>query len=349
MRVLVVFRGREWKDGRLHDDPLGVGRETMRELGYRTVDLLVDWLDDDDAPPLRRASPEEMQARLGGPAPDGPEPFDEILRRLAEDVLPFASRVAAPALLRLHPRQRHLAGRARRPDRERGERLRGILDGVGRAEPGRARGAPLVRRLARLPRDGRRHPRQRRLGGEHDRARLRARDARRRDDGRASSRTSPTRRTRRSRGRHASSASGRSRCACCRSDADQRLEPRTLAAAIDADVTRRPPTALRLGERRLDQHRRRRPLRALAGRLRRARRLVPRRRGLRRVRRADDARPRAARRHRPRRLDHPRSAQVALPALRVRLPARARRPHAPERVRDHAGLPERLRRRRRQR
>ena len=25
----------------------------MRELGYRTVDMLVDWLSDADAPPLR--------------------------------------------------------------------------------------------------------------------------------------------------------------------------------------------------------------------------------------------------------------------------------------------------------
>jgi glutamate/tyrosine decarboxylase-like PLP-dependent enzyme len=99
----MVFRGRAWKDGRLHDDPLGVGRETMRELGYRTVDLLVDWLGDDDAPPLRRASPEEMRARLSGPAPDQPEPFDEILRRLAEDVLPFASRVQHPRFFAFIP------------------------------------------------------------------------------------------------------------------------------------------------------------------------------------------------------------------------------------------------------
>jgi glutamate/tyrosine decarboxylase-like PLP-dependent enzyme len=99
----VVLRGRAWKDGRLHEDPLGVGRETMRELGYRTVDLLVDWLEDTGAPPLRRASPEEMQARLGGPAPAAPEPFEEILRRLAEDVLPFASRVQHPRFFAFIP------------------------------------------------------------------------------------------------------------------------------------------------------------------------------------------------------------------------------------------------------
>jgi hypothetical protein len=32
------------------EDPLGVDRETMRQLGYRTVDLLVDWLNDAEAP-----------------------------------------------------------------------------------------------------------------------------------------------------------------------------------------------------------------------------------------------------------------------------------------------------------
>jgi hypothetical protein len=33
-------------------DPLGVDTETMRRLGYRTVDLLVDWRQDESAPPL---------------------------------------------------------------------------------------------------------------------------------------------------------------------------------------------------------------------------------------------------------------------------------------------------------
>ena len=34
-------------------DPLGVDAETMRWLGYRTVDLLVDWLQEESPPPLR--------------------------------------------------------------------------------------------------------------------------------------------------------------------------------------------------------------------------------------------------------------------------------------------------------
>src|SRR5207253_1697315 len=84
-------------------DPLGIDRETMRELGYRTVDLLVDWLNDAEAPPLRRATGAEMRERLSGPPPDGPKPMDAILEGLARDVLPFASRVHHPAFFAFIP------------------------------------------------------------------------------------------------------------------------------------------------------------------------------------------------------------------------------------------------------
>ena len=68
-------------------------------------------------------------------------------------------------------------------------------------------------------------------------------------------------------------------------------------------------------------------------------RLAARRRRLRRLRRAHRAGPRAARRSRSGRLGHPRPAQVALPALRVRLAARPRRRAAAPRLRGRAGLP----------
>jgi aromatic-L-amino-acid decarboxylase len=78
-----------------HDDPLALDRETMRQLGYRTVDLLVDWLER-ESPPLRRASPAEMRERLGGPPPEQPEAYEQILEGLERDVLPFASRDGHP-------------------------------------------------------------------------------------------------------------------------------------------------------------------------------------------------------------------------------------------------------------
>ena len=46
------------------DGTLALDRETMRELGYRTVDMLVERLGDGDVPPLRRGS-----ARGDGRAP----------------------------------------------------------------------------------------------------------------------------------------------------------------------------------------------------------------------------------------------------------------------------------------
>jgi glutamate/tyrosine decarboxylase-like PLP-dependent enzyme len=74
-------------------DPLQLGREEMRALGYRTVDALVDWLNDDSAPPLRRGEREELERRLAS-AEEGS--FDDALRVLFEDVLPFGSRSAHP-------------------------------------------------------------------------------------------------------------------------------------------------------------------------------------------------------------------------------------------------------------
>jgi len=52
-------------------NPLALDREQMRALGYSTVDALVDGLTDEGEPPLRSATPAEMQARLGALEPCG--------------------------------------------------------------------------------------------------------------------------------------------------------------------------------------------------------------------------------------------------------------------------------------
>ena len=75
-------------------DPLGMTPEEMRALGHRVVDLLVDRLADPDVPALRRATPEEMRARLAEPAPAAPRP--DALERLTRDVLPFMARADHP-------------------------------------------------------------------------------------------------------------------------------------------------------------------------------------------------------------------------------------------------------------
>ncbi len=75
-------------------DALGMSPEEMRTLGYRVVDLLADRLADPSIPALRRATPEEMRARLAEPAPASPQP--DALERLAADVLPFMGRADHP-------------------------------------------------------------------------------------------------------------------------------------------------------------------------------------------------------------------------------------------------------------
>src|SRR5512133_190501 len=130
-RDLALHAGRDSVDGRLHPlldapddrgdagahavprrrgnravtpdrDPLAFDAEAMRQLGYRTVDVLVDWLQR-ESPPLRRASPAEMRERLGGPPPEQAEPFDEILAGLERDVLPFGSRDGHPSFFGFVP------------------------------------------------------------------------------------------------------------------------------------------------------------------------------------------------------------------------------------------------------
>jgi aromatic-L-amino-acid/L-tryptophan decarboxylase len=69
---------------------LELDAETMRELGYRVVDLLVDRIATlDESRVWRGASRAEMESRLREPPPAGPSDFDELLRRLEADVLPF--------------------------------------------------------------------------------------------------------------------------------------------------------------------------------------------------------------------------------------------------------------------
>jgi glutamate/tyrosine decarboxylase-like PLP-dependent enzyme len=85
-----------------HHDPLALDAAAMRELGYCVVDLLVERLQE-DGPPLRRASADEMQRRLSGPPPAGPQPFEQVLARLDEDVLPYRSRVDHPRFLAFIP------------------------------------------------------------------------------------------------------------------------------------------------------------------------------------------------------------------------------------------------------
>jgi glutamate/tyrosine decarboxylase-like PLP-dependent enzyme len=85
------------------EDPLGLDAEAMRALGYRTVDMLVARLTDPAIPPLRRATPAEMRARLAGPPPQDGRDFEAIMEQLERDVLPFMSRGDHPGFFAFVP------------------------------------------------------------------------------------------------------------------------------------------------------------------------------------------------------------------------------------------------------
>src|SRR5438105_1591891 len=83
--------------------PLGLDPELMRQLGYRTIDMLVDRVAGPPEPVVRSATPEELRQRLATPPPENPVAFDEILDGLERDVLPFVARIGHPGYLAFVP------------------------------------------------------------------------------------------------------------------------------------------------------------------------------------------------------------------------------------------------------
>ena len=83
--------------------PLSVDAETMRELGYRTVDMLVDRLAGDPGPVVRAGDPARLRDALSMPPPEQPSPFDAILADLEREVLPYVARISHPGYLAFIP------------------------------------------------------------------------------------------------------------------------------------------------------------------------------------------------------------------------------------------------------
>ena len=311
--------------------------EQMRAAGYRTVDALIDWLGDGSAPPMRRSAPQEVAARLAGqPTAEG-EPYDVVLDRLFRDVLPYASRTAHPAYFAFVPAAGTWPGalgdfiasacnvyagswmEAAGPSQLELEVLSWFKDWVG--YPAEAAGS-LVTGGSAANLTALACARESLIGAMRDDLVIYVSDQ-----------------------AHSSLARA-ARTLGFRPDQvrvlpvgnDLRLKPATLEAAIAADEAagRKPflvvANAGTTSSGAID------PVAEISA-LCRARPLAPRRRGLWRLRDPDRARPLGTRRDRARRLDHARPAQVALPAVRVRLPARPRRERAPARVRDQLRLP----------
>ncbi|MEA2509441.1 MAG: aromatic-L-amino-acid/L-tryptophan decarboxylase [Actinomycetota bacterium] len=85
-------------------DPLEVAPETMRQLGYQAVDMLVDWLVANGETPLARSAPrEELERRLMEPSPNEPASFEEILTQLQGDVLSHMNRGDHPRFFAFIP------------------------------------------------------------------------------------------------------------------------------------------------------------------------------------------------------------------------------------------------------
>jgi aromatic-L-amino-acid decarboxylase len=83
--------------------PLSLDPESMRRIGYRTVDMLIDRITGPAGPVVRSATPEELHDRLSMPPPEGPAAFEEILDGLERDVLPFVARISHPGYLAFIP------------------------------------------------------------------------------------------------------------------------------------------------------------------------------------------------------------------------------------------------------
>ena len=79
-------------------DPLALDRETMRDMGYAVVDMLVDRIAAlRTGPVLTTETLGAMRERLTARPSETAQDFDGLLRRLDVDVLPWAGSSARPA------------------------------------------------------------------------------------------------------------------------------------------------------------------------------------------------------------------------------------------------------------
>ena len=83
--------------GNSPDDPLALEPERMRRMAEQVVEMLVAQIVGlADGPALRTATREEMEARIGEPAPMVGRDFEEVLARLEADVLPYVGHFDHP-------------------------------------------------------------------------------------------------------------------------------------------------------------------------------------------------------------------------------------------------------------
>jgi len=77
---------------------------TMRAMGYRIVDLLIDRLTQLDAEPAWQAGIRaDLEARLRRASPEAPRRFDDIIEELVREALPHGARVDHPRFMGFVP------------------------------------------------------------------------------------------------------------------------------------------------------------------------------------------------------------------------------------------------------
>lgn len=88
----------------MHNDPLELDAETMRQMGYRVVDFLTDRITTlRDQPAFRGATRNELEMHLLEPPPELPVDFGRLLDRLRDEVLTFGVRVDHPRFFAFVP------------------------------------------------------------------------------------------------------------------------------------------------------------------------------------------------------------------------------------------------------
>lgn len=85
------------------DDPLALDPQTMRAMGHQLIDSLVDMMCDSSTPALRRATPDEMTARVDPTAPSRGRDFCDVFAHLRDAVFPYMSRLDHPGYFAFIP------------------------------------------------------------------------------------------------------------------------------------------------------------------------------------------------------------------------------------------------------
>jgi aromatic-L-amino-acid decarboxylase len=91
--------------------PLEFDAETMRQMGYRVIDLLVDyWQSLPDRPIGRRADLATLEPLLAEPTPTAPQPFEQVLDEFLQKVLPNIIKVDHPRYFAFVPAPNEYVG-----------------------------------------------------------------------------------------------------------------------------------------------------------------------------------------------------------------------------------------------